>query len=203
MEIIVPPHPRRSFYLTPAPRLVIGPTQLWTKTDDRQEMTKLLIDSTHAFLEAVSHGLLFFEMNGKYRWACGREGRDGIRRLLAEEERRDMNRRLHAAKRRGLIVESRIGKHLNLSLTDKGLESLDRMALQAAGPRKDGKLVYVMYDIPEKFRSSRNRLRTIMQRAGFSRYQRSIWRTDRDVASLLKAWLQRHKLEKWVDISIL
>lgn len=166
-------------------------------------MTKLLIDSTHAFLEAVSHGLLVFEMNGKYRWAYIREGRSGIRRLLAAEERRDMNRKLHVAKRRGLISESKIGKRLNLSLTDKAFEKLDQKALQDAGPRKDGRRVYVMYDIPEKFRASRDLLRKILKRAGFSRYQQSIWRTDRDIATLLKDWLRRHKLEKWVDISIM
>jgi DNA-binding transcriptional regulator PaaX len=142
-------------------------------------------------------------MNGKYRWAYIREGMDGIRRLLDEEEQRDMNRRLHMAKRRGLVAESRIGKRLDTALTENGLESLARTALRAAGPRQDGKRVYVMYDIPEKFRASRDRLRSILKRAGFSRYQQSVWRTDRDVEALLKAWLQRHKLEKWVDISIL
>jgi DNA-binding transcriptional regulator PaaX len=165
-------------------------------------MKKLLRDGMHEFLDAVSCGLLIFELNGRYRWAFIREGRAGIHRLLAEEEQYEVKRRFHQAKRRGLVKESRIGKRLLLSLTNAGVESLDRKAMSAAGPRDDGREVRVLYDIPEQFRSSRDRLRRVLKRAGFTLFQRSVWRTERDVSLILKAWVKRHKLEKWVDISL-
>lgn len=166
-------------------------------------MKKPIRDGMLMFLDAISDGLLLFELNGRYRYAYRLDGRHGIRRLLSMEERRDMNRKLDMARRRGLVSESKIGKRLVFSLTDRGLETLDRKALRATRRRKDGRQVCVMYDIPEKFRASRDRLRVILKRAGFSRYQQSIWRTDRDVASLLKDWIERHKLGKWVDIAVI
>ena len=153
-----------------------------------------------AFLVAVSDGLLLFELNGKYRHAYMRDGRHGIHRLLASEERREIGRAFDAARRRGLIAESRIRQRLVLTLTERGRETLDRKVLRSAGRRTDGKRVCIMYDIPERFRSSRDRLRTLLKRAGVKRHQRSIWITDRDVADILESWVRRNRLEKWVDI---
>ncbi|HTK04925.1 MAG TPA: CRISPR-associated endonuclease Cas2 [Candidatus Eisenbacteria bacterium] len=165
-------------------------------------MKKRLRDRTLEFLDAVSDGLLLFELNGKYRYAYLREGRHGIKRLLAQEERRDVNRRLDMSKRRGLISESKSGRHLKLSLTDRGRETLERKAARDAGRRKDGRRVYIMYDIPEHSRPCRDRLRTFLKRAGFSRHQRSVWRTDRDVEAVVEAWIKRSELRKWVDIHV-
>ena len=158
------------------------------------------MNTTARFLEDVADGMLIFELNGRYRHAYMCDGMGGVRRLLDAEERREANRRFDAARRRGLISETRIGARSEAFLTDKGAEALNRVLMRTASLRDDSKHVYVIYDIPERHRASRDRLRSLLKQAGFTPHQQSVWRTDKDVAPLLKAWILRHRLESWVDV---
>lgn len=152
------------------------------------------------FLHAVSSGLLLFERNGRYRHAYMRDGMHGIHRLLAAEERREILRMFDAARRRRLVAVSRAGSRMKVALTPRGAGFLDRAVMMKTPSRKDGKRVHILYDIPERHRAQRDRLRTLLKRAGFRRRQQSVWWTGKDVALILKAWVRRNGLENWVDI---
>lgn len=75
--------------------------------------------------------------------------------------------------------EERDGKHF-VRLTERGEEALaraeQRVSLAKTNPRKwDRRYRLIMFDVPEKRKSVRDRLRLQMQEVGFLRVQDSAW----------------------------
>ena len=91
---------------------------------------------------------------------------------------RRMRQALVRLERRGLV--ERGDKGWNFRLTVKGknfagkVESAEKLRIRK--PKKwDEKWRVVIFDVPEKYRSSRERFRRILQKAGFLRLQDSVW----------------------------
>lgn len=76
-------------------------------------------------------------------------------------------------KREGLLVE----RDGFLRLTPKGLKHLNNLTPQMAARLKrwDGKWRILIFDIPEKRRMTRNRIRSLLRGSGFIRIQDSVW----------------------------
>ncbi len=151
-------------------------------------------------LSTVADGMLYFELNGKYRKAFLRDGLAGMRRVAEYDEKAALRQRYVELRRRKLLVERRIGKRIVAMLTDRGHESFLKLQVRAAKRREDGGRTYVMYDIPERHRTARDAVRTWLKMAGFRLHQRSVWVTERDVAALLKRWVSRRRLGAWIQI---
>lgn len=152
-------------------------------------------------LEAVFDGLLVFEMNGKYRKAFINEGLSGVRRILSIEQQAEFRRRYMELRRRGSFREKNDGREIMPSLTERGFQSLLKLKIRIANRRKDGKKTYIMYDIPERFRSRRDALRVWLKTSGFHMRQQSVWWTDRDIAEHLRNWIKIRRLDRWVEIA--
>lgn len=91
---------------------------------------------------------------------------------------RRMRQSLVRLERRGLV--ERGDKGWNFRLTAKGkkfaekIEMTERLLIRK--PKKwDEKWRVVIFDVPERYRSSRERFRRILQKAGFLRLQDSVW----------------------------
>lgn len=99
---------------------------------------------------------------------------------------------------RGLVCfVDRSGKRY-LEITEQGRKMLafeqQKMALQRrAKKRWDGRWRMIVFDIPEKYRATRDRLRTALRSLGFAQLQGSVWVYPHDceeVTTLLKADLE-------------
>lgn len=87
--------------------------------------------------------------------------------------RRRAEERLRAER----FIEERSGR---LEITDRGRSALARTLSQVRllldkRPAWDGRWRIVAFDIPEKYHVLRDRVRTILKRAGFVQLQQSIW----------------------------
>ena len=96
-----------------------------------------------------------------------------------------LNRRISQAinrlRERGLIERVDIGKGVTLRLTEKGVrlaEAIEEEEKQyeiKKPKRWDSKWRIVIFDIWERRRAVRDRLRTLLQRNGFVKIQNSVW----------------------------
>src|SRR3989344_8216489 len=106
-----------------------------------------------------------------------------MRRLFPESKRNSMKRMRQALYRleaRGLLKRERSERGWRVSLTDVGekfaekLDAADRIKIKA--PRKwDEKWRIVIFDIWERRRGVRDKLRRTLEKAGFKRVQDSVW----------------------------
>lgn len=60
----------------------------------------------------------------------------------------------------------------------------------------------VSFDIPEDVRFIRDWLREFLKAAGFSKQQRSVWCSQKDVAAKLNALFKHLKINEWVNVHI-
>lgn len=112
----------------------------------------------------------FPSLMGKRRYKLAFQTRTAIDRLLVK----------------GLL--KRNGKYLEL--TDRGRRQLSIAEASEAAPAKkrarwDGQYRLVMFDIPQKRRVTRDRLRQLMSRFGFLRLQDSVWVSPYDCEELI------------------
>jgi DNA-binding transcriptional regulator PaaX len=109
---------------------------------------------------------------------------------------------MHYLKRKGWIETSKTAKGFMIRLSHAGkMEQLLR-TLHRRPLLKNQRACFVMFDIPEQARASRDALRGFLRSAGFSLLQRSVWMTDRDVYSAVTRFVQEAGIEKWVQVIV-
>lgn len=92
-----------------------------------------------------------------------------------------------------------------IKLDDKGKPTLSKKGLKKLTPltpkRLDkNKKILVAFDIPEKERSKRDALRTLLKELRFKQIQLSVWETDYDYADYLNSEILEYDLDKYVSI---
>ncbi len=90
-----------------------------------------------------------------------------------------------------MITKEGIGRTLKASF------KLDRKR------RKDGKWVMIAFDIPQRYKKSRNLLRSILYNLGYKMFQQSVWISPYDVSDKTEKLLQMHSLDKYVKIFLI
>ncbi|RJQ35827.1 hypothetical protein C4568_00120 [Candidatus Parcubacteria bacterium] len=125
---------------------------------------------------------------------------------LARERAKERHRRkqsLEALEAGGLIT--RRGAYV--SITAKGLVAFGQVALKTKQLLEnrswDGKLRVVAFDIPERYASLRDKLRTILKQAGFEKLQQSIWIFPHDCKELIDLIQNEPVLKKYVLYGIM
>ncbi len=101
----------------------------------------------------------------------------------SQPKRKELYARLAFArsrlKQRGCIHEEQTEKGIFLRLTRKGTRSIEKiLAREYRIPEPvwwDGKWRMLIFDVKEKRKSARNRLRSLLSGAGFVRLQDSVW----------------------------
>jgi DNA-binding transcriptional regulator PaaX len=81
-------------------------------------------------------------------------------------------------------------------LTHKG-----RKKLQPFRPKqlKDAQLM-IVFDIPEKERWKRHRLRLLLRELSFKQIQKSVWMSDKDCKDYLEAEINEYRLKYYVEL---
>lgn len=69
--------------------------------------------------------------------------------------------------------------------------------------RKDGKWIMVIFDVPEKWKKSRELLRSILWKLGYKMFQQSVWITPYDVSEKTEVLLQEYSLEKFTRLFLI
>ncbi len=112
---------------------------------------------------------------------------------------------IYYAKRKGLIhIKSLEGKKA-VMLTKEGLGKALKASFIMEGKkkRKDGKWTMLIFDVPERYRKSRDLLRSILHNLGYKMFQQSVWITPYDVSDPTESLLQMYSLDKYVKIFLI
>ena len=101
-------------------------------------------------------------------------------------------------------VENLKGKQA-IILTKEGLNKALKasFSIEKRQKRKDGKWTMLIFDVPEKYRKSRDLLRSILHNLGYKIFQQSVWITPYDVSEKTERLLQFYSLDIYVKIFLI
>ena len=106
---------------------------------------------------------------------------------------------MYYLKKKGYIKTS---QQKAILITTKGAEKVLKIKLQdkRRTPRRDGKWIMVMFDVPEKQRGQRDILREFLTFMGYQKLQQSVWICPHDVFQETEAIVKEYNLEKYIKI---
>ncbi|KKP43360.1 MAG: repressor [Parcubacteria group bacterium GW2011_GWA2_33_14] len=129
---------------------------------------------------------------------------------IFEKYRHDKNREkfkklLYYAKTSGYIRVKNLEGKKAIMLTREGINKVlkARFLMEGKQKRKDGKWTMLIFDVPEKYRKSRNLLRGILHNLGYKLFQQSVWITPYDVSEKTEKLLQMYNLDEFVKIFLI
>lgn len=122
-----------------------------------------------------------------------------------DKGKKAFNNLVYYAKRKGFIkVKSLEGKK-GIILTKEGLSKALKASFIMEGKKKriDKKWIMLIFDVPEKYRKSRDLLRSVLNNLGYKIFQQSVWVTPYDVSRTTEKLLQMYSLDKYVKIFLI
>ncbi len=131
----------------------------------------------------------------------------GIKNPIFDKYKQDKNK----AKFSKLIYRLKINNYIKVKslenkqaimLTKEGLSKALKASfiIEEKKKRKDGKWTMLIFDVPEKYRKSRNLLRSILRNLGYKIFQQSVWITPYNVSEKTEKLLQIYNLDEFVKI---
>lgn len=116
-------------------------------------------------------------------------------------------RLLYHLKKSNLIKIQSLKGNKALILTKKGFDKAVRaqFALEndSMEKRKDGRWVMLIFDVPEKYKKSRELLRRILYQLKYKMFQQSAWISPYDVSDRTEELLQEYSLDEFVKIFLI
>lgn len=106
-------------------------------------------------------------------------------------------------KKDGLVVKTGARKNAIWRISPQGKKYLQQLADDNNGnvlPRQDGRLRLVIFDIPEKERQKRDRLRELLISSGFEILQKSVWLGKRPLSEEMVRKMKDYNLKNYVHI---
>ncbi len=90
-------------------------------------------------------------------------------------------------------------------LTKEGIDKVFRASFIGMNKekRKDGKWIMLIFDMPAKYKKSRNLMRSILHNLGYKLLQHSVWVTPYNVSEKTEELLQFYNLDKYVKIFLI
>lgn len=112
---------------------------------------------------------------------------------------------IYYLKKQGYIEVKELQEKNAVILTKEGLDKALKAKLDndSYKKRKDGKMVMVLYDIPEKKKSERNIFRDHLKNLGFELLQRSVWVSPFDVLEETREIAIEYSLESYLNIFLI
>lgn len=122
-----------------------------------------------------------------------------------DKSRAKFKRLIHYAKANGYISVKNLEGKKAIMLTKEGINKVLKASFIAEDrkKRKDGRWTMLIFDVPEKYRKSRDLLRSILHNLGYKLFQQSVWVTSYDVSEKTEKLLQMHNLEEFVKIFLI
>lgn len=161
---------------------------------------KKIGDFSLSVLSMIGDGMEMVEATRSHQRIAIAGGLEGVRRFKAAQEATRIRERVQHLKRRKLIEEKRVGGRLVFSLTERGKAYAFQHALRSAKPREDAWKTYVLFDIPEHEKHTRDFLRGFLKSVGFKKLQMSVWTSDRDVSRILSRWVNENGFSRWLSV---
>lgn len=92
-----------------------------------------------------------------------------------------------------------------LRLTEKGMKKAlaGYKATRALPPRKDGKMIMLMYDIPKRKEHVRQAFRGALEFLDYQMLQKSVWVSAKDVLEETKRVVREHGLDDCVNLFVI
>jgi|SRR3989344_613304 len=102
----------------------------------------------------------------------------------------------------GYIKVKNLEGKKTVMITKEGLGKALRASFKIENKKKreDGKWIMVIFDIPEKYKKSRDLLRSILHNLGYKIFQKSVWVCPYDVLEKTEKLMQLYNLENYVKI---
>lgn len=112
---------------------------------------------------------------------------------------------VHYAKISGYITVKNLEGNKAIMLTKEGLNKALKASfiMEGKNKRKDSKWVMLIFDVPEKYRKSRDLLRSILYGLEYKMFQQSVWVTPYDVSDKTEKLLQMYDLDKFVKLFLI
>jgi DNA-binding transcriptional regulator PaaX len=107
---------------------------------------------------------------------------------------------LSRLRKRRLVNKKGPNKRAVWTITKKGFSYFRRSTNKLKPPKDDGKIRFVVFDIPEKYRSSRSWLRTRLMSCDYTLFQKSVWLGTRPLPEELLDELKERDLSTYVHV---
>ncbi|OGZ64106.1 MAG: CRISPR-associated endonuclease Cas2 [Candidatus Staskawiczbacteria bacterium RIFCSPLOWO2_01_FULL_40_39] len=134
----------------------------------------------------------------------------GIKNPVFDKYRKDKNKKafsnlVNYAKRKNYIRIKNLEGNMAVMLTKEGLNKVLKASFIIEGKKKrdDGKWAMLIFDVPEKYRKSRDLLRSVLHNLGYKMFQQSVWITPYDVSDKTEKLLQMYNLDEFVKIFLI
>ncbi|NQV89560.1 MAG: CRISPR-associated endonuclease Cas2 [Parcubacteria group bacterium] len=170
-------------------------------------MSKKRIPKTRAYLQKLTRRIERLESDIPISFGARGTGvRAGSFEIGARIENRIQANKLRVERdlvRNGLLEIQQRGAETTFSLTVAGLLQVlkDRIVLERREMLEDERC-FVIFDVPEDIRKTRNTLRHFLKQAGFKQVQQSVWVTDKDVADDMRQLVEELKISDWVRVIV-
>ncbi len=128
-----------------------------------------------------------------------------FKKYKKDKDKRKFINLIYYLKIKGYIRIKSLGSKEAIMLTKKGISKALKASFKIGGrvKRKDGKWIMLIFDMPEKYRKSRDLLRSILHNLGYKMFQQSVWITSYDVSEKTEKLMQLYSLDKYVKIFLI
>lgn len=156
-----------------------------------RELAENIGDAIEVIVDPYGHTSPF--RCGVPRWVRFEGGRD------AYYKRRYTCKRY--LERKGCIESRRRDDEIYLRFTQKGAVRLLKEKIKITPETLTDTRCLVLFDVPETAKNLRDEFRHFLKNAGFTRIQRSVWASRRDVQPYLEAMCASSGLTEWVRVA--
>ena len=171
---------------------------------EKDDLREFLKEKSEGILSNLTDALLwttFFTFYPSSYSGAGWEKSQAANKLLSEVNYQNIKTTLYNLKKRGLIDYTR-DKTLELRITSEGKEKLASLVPKYHEKRTWNSRVYlVTYDIPEKKRGDRDKLRNLLIKLGCGQLQASVYLSPYDPKGALEEFVEKRGLSGWIIVS--
>lgn len=119
----------------------------------------------------------------------------------AKEQRKVLfSATLSRLKQEGFITSSGNTRNTLWHLTSSGANHVKQMNSDSFLPAKDSTLRLVIFDIPEKVRGLRDRIRALLAISGYKLLQRSVWIGERPLREKIFKEITQHNIQQYIHM---
>ena len=128
-----------------------------------------------------------------------------FKKYRKEKGSKEFAKLIYYLKTKNYIKVKNLENKKAIMLTREGINKALKASFNIEGKikRNDGKWVMLIFDVPEKYRKSRDLLRSILYNLGYKMFQQSVWISPYDVNEKTEKLLQCYSLDEFVKIFLI
>lgn len=168
----------------------------------RLPLTDKFLRNLYTFLEKADQAYEPFAPRGM-RAVLSPEWHQLKKSYEREKARKAFSQFIYGLKARGYIASTGSGE--GILLTPKGEQKvfMAQLKLVREKPRRDGRLVMAVFDVPERQRHLRDIFREFLVAMGYKKLQQSVWLCGNDALGETEKIIRDHRLERYVKLFLI